>query len=532
LNFWFFGTNTGDEITFQLKDNRAPDPGPSEWSLVWSEEFNDPAGTPPDSNYWSHEIGDGTVNRIPGWGNSELQYYTDSTENSATDGAGNLVITAKESTDEFACYYGPCEYTSARLISQYKAEFAYGRIESRIKVPQGDGLWPAFWSLGTDIGEVGWPQTGEIDIMEFVGREPYEVFGTIHGPGYSGGASFGDTYTFGVPVYEDYHTFAIEWEPDLIRWYVDDILYHTATPADVAPNEWVFNDPIFIIFNVAIGGNFGGPVGEDTTFPQEMVIDYLRVYQGPDTAERWETTFTDNFSGWQQVTIPFESLTRSAEQPDGAPDDGLTLNEVWGYNFVLPEGGTRSGVLYLDQLRLNVPPPVTGNIIDDFEAGLPETWFQYGDYGAGTSIDLATILVADRPGGEPETSVLSVDYVSAGWGAGTGRDLTPPQDWSAFSGLSFWFHGTNSGTTFELILSDNKSDPSADTAERFHATFTDDFAGWQHISLPWSVFYRGSWQPPGAPDDGLTLTEMWAYAIALPSGTSGTFYIDEVALVE
>ncbi len=363
LTFWFYGNNSGDEITVQLKDNRAPDPGPSGWSMVWSDEFNGAAGMSPNPAHWSYEIGDGTVNGIPGWGNNELQYYTDSTENSATDGAGNLVITAKEADGSLECYYGQCEYTSARLISQYKAEFAYGRIESRIQVPQGAGLWPAFWSLGTDIGEVGWPQTGEIDIMEFVGRLPNEVFGTIHGPGYSGGASFGDIYDFGSPVYDDFHTFAIEWEPDLIKWYVDDILYHTAVPADVAPNQWVFNDPVFLILNVAVGGNFGGPVGEDTTFPQEMVIDYVRVYQGPDTAERWETTFTDDFSGWQQVEIPFAALTRSAEQPAGAPDDGLNLNEVWGYNFALPDGGTTNGTVRMDQVRLKLIPPPTEIVV-------------------------------------------------------------------------------------------------------------------------------------------------------------------------
>ncbi len=360
LNFWFYGTNSGDAITLQLKDNRAPDPGPTGWDMVWSDEFDDPAGTPPNPAYWSYEIGDGTVNTIPGWGNSELQYYTSSTENSATDGNGNLVITMRESDGSLACYYGPCEYTSARLISQYKAEFAYGRIESRIQVPSGaDGLWPAFWSLGTDIGEVGWPQTGEIDFMEYVSRLPNEIFGTIHGPGYSGGASFGNVYQFGERVSNDYHTFAIEWEPDLIRWYVDGYLYHTAIPADVAPNEWVFNDPIFIIFNMAVGGNFGGPVSPDLTFPQEMVIDYVRVYQGPDTAERFEVSFVDNFSGWQQVEIPFASLTRSAEQPEGAPDDGLTLSEVWGYGFVLPDGGTTSGTMRLDQVRLQLIPPPT-----------------------------------------------------------------------------------------------------------------------------------------------------------------------------
>jgi len=360
LRFWFYGTNSGDAITLQLKDNRAPDPGPSGWNMVWSDEFDDPAGTPPNPAYWSYEIGDGTVNNIPGWGNSELQYYTSSTENSATDGNGNLVITVKESDGSLECYYGPCEYTSARLISQYKAEFAYGRIESRIRVPSGaDGLWPAFWSLGTDIGEVDWPQTGEIDFMEYVSRLPNEIFGTIHGPGYSGGSSFGNLYQFGEPVYNDYHTFAIEWEPNLIKWFVDGNLYHTATPADVAPNEWVFNDPVFMIFNVAVGGNFGGPVSSDLTLPQEMTIDYLRVYQGPDTAERWEATFADNFSGWQEVVIPFASLTRSAAQPEGAPDDGLTLSEVWGYGFELPQGGTSIGTMLLDQVRLQLIPPPT-----------------------------------------------------------------------------------------------------------------------------------------------------------------------------
>ncbi len=360
LSFWFYGTNSGDAITVQLKDNRTPDSGPSSWSIVWSDEFDDPTGTPPNPAYWSYEIGDGSVNRIPGWGNSELQYYTSSTDNSATDGQGNLVITIDEADGSLVCYYGPCAYTSARLISQYKAEFAYGRIESRIRVPDGaDGLWPAFWSLGTDIGEVGWPQTGEIDFMEYVSRLPNEIFGTIHGPGYSGGSSFGNIYDFGEAVSNDFHTFAIEWQPDLIEWYVDDILFHTAAPDDVAPNAWVFNDPVFLIFNVAVGGNFGGPVSPDLTFSQEMTIDYVRVYQGPDTAERWEATFIDNFDGWQQVVIPFTSLTRSTEQPEGAPDDGLNLNEVWGYGYQLPEGGTTSGMVRLDQVRLELIPPPT-----------------------------------------------------------------------------------------------------------------------------------------------------------------------------
>ena len=234
LSFWYRGAGGGEEITVTLKDNRAPDPGPSGWTLAWSDEFDGPAGAPPDPANWSYEIGDGTVNGIPGWGNSELQYYTDDPANSSTDGSGNLVITLDEADPSLECYYGPCEYASARLITHHKAEFAYGRIESRLRVPDGgDGLWPAFWSLGTDITYNPWPAAGEIDFMEYVSRLPNEIFGTIHGPGYNGGNAFGDIYDFGEPVYNNYHTFTVEWEPNLITWYVDGIQYHQAEPSDV-----------------------------------------------------------------------------------------------------------------------------------------------------------------------------------------------------------------------------------------------------------------------------------------------------------
>jgi beta-glucanase (GH16 family) len=368
LGFWFNGTGSGETVTVNLKDNRALDPGPDGWNLVWNEEYNEPAGTPPDSEYWSYEIGDGTVNGIPGWGNDEFQYYTDDPANAATDGNGNMVLTIREADGSLLCYYGPCEYTSARLVSSRKAEFAYGRIESRILVPEGGaGLWPAFWSLGTDIDVVGWPQTGEIDFMEYVSRLPNEIFGTIHGPGYSGGQSFGSVYDFGEPVYNGYHTFTIEWEPDLIKWYVDDILYHTATPADVAPNEWVFNDPVFLIYNVAIGGNFGGAIDPNLQLPQSMAIDYVRVYQGPDTAERWEATFVDDFAGWREVTVPMTDFVRSADQPAGAPDDGLGLEEVWGYGFDLPYPA--GGGYQFDLIRRIPFPPPTEITVTNLNSG-------------------------------------------------------------------------------------------------------------------------------------------------------------------
>jgi beta-glucanase (GH16 family) len=359
VKFWFHGAGGGDAIRFQLHDNRAPDAGAASWKLVWSDEFDAPAGTKPDARNWTHEIGDGTANGIPGWGNDELQYYTADTQNSATNGAGQLAITARQSDGSLSCYYGPCQLTSARLVSQHKAEFAYGRIEARVKVPAGAGLWPAFWTLGANIGDVGWPQTGEIDIMEFVGRVPNEAFGTIHGPGYSGGASIGDTHDFGVPVSNDFHTFSIEWQPDRIDWYVDGIPYHSATPATVAPNQWVFNHSFFLILNMAVGGNFGGPLDPNVQFPQQYLVDYVRVYQGPDTAERFETTFVDDTAGWKEVSLPWSSFSRSGWHPKGAPNDGLTLSRVWGYGLVLPESGLASGGILLDKVRLIQPLELT-----------------------------------------------------------------------------------------------------------------------------------------------------------------------------
>lgn len=387
LSFWYYGTGSGDDVTVTLKENRAPDPGPEGWELAWADEFDEPSGTPPNPANWAYELGDTTPDGKNGWGNEERQYYTDDPENAATDGAGNLVITLDEADGSQECYYGACEYESARLITQNKAEFAYGRIESRLKVPTGgDGLWPAFWSLGTDITYNPWPGAGEIDIMEYVSREPNEIFGTIHGPGYAGGESFGGVYDFGTRVDSEYHTFTVEWEPNLIVWYVDGIEYHRATPGDVAPNEWVFEKPFFLLLNFAIGGNFGGAIDPDNTYPQEYLVDYVRVYQGPDTAERWETSFTDTVAGWQRVTVPLDdSWNRSADQPDGAPNDGLSLDEVWGYGFVLPEGGTASGRVAFDLITLDPKPKpaeVTVTTLDDSGPGsLREALTEVADGG-------------------------------------------------------------------------------------------------------------------------------------------------------
>ena len=359
LSFWYYGSNSGAAITLELWENQATttaDLAPEEWELIWSDEFDDSAGAPPNPGIWKPEVGDGLLNGIPGWGNGELEYYTDSQENMAMDGEGNLVITARKidpGSSDLWCWYGQCEYTSARLITWGRAEFAFGRVEARLKLPSGQGMWPAFWMLGTDLAEVGWPQSGEIDIMENVGREPAIVHGTIHGPGYAGGNGIGAEYEPSSPVADDFHVYAIEWMPDQIRWLVDGVIYASVTADDIpAGADWVYNHPFFLILNLAVGGNWPGAPDETTVFPQTLLVDYVRVYGAPNSSERFEFSFEDVFTGWQPINVPFSNLTRSAEQPAGAPDDGLDLAEVWGYGYRFPAG--TSGSFYLDRVRFEI----------------------------------------------------------------------------------------------------------------------------------------------------------------------------------
>jgi len=238
------------------------------YKLVWSDEFNGQKNSAVDSTKWTFDVG-GT-----GWGNDELEYYTSGTNNAAQDGAGNLVITAKQES------MGGKNYTSARLKTKGLKSFTYGRVEARMKLPQGQGLWPAFWMLGDDIDTNPWPACGEIDILENLGREPNIIHATIHGPGYSAGAGPTKQYTLSAPVASAFHVFAIEWEPNTIRWYVDDTLYSTKTPSDIPSGAtWVYAHPFFILVNVAVGGGWPGNPDATTTFPQQLQVDYVRVCQ-------------------------------------------------------------------------------------------------------------------------------------------------------------------------------------------------------------------------------------------------------------
>lgn len=255
-------------ITLQSCDN-ALDPEVPNYQLVWQDEFDGPDGQSPDTLKWTFDIGTGNN----GWGNQELQYYTDRQENVSMDGTGNLVITARRES------FGGRPFTSARIKTQGLFEQAYGRFEARIKLPYGPGIWPAFWLLGSNIETVNWPECGEIDIMECRGQQTNLIQGTVHGPGYSGGSSVTKNFGYQQNRFDvDFHLFAVEWGNNYLRFYVDDVLYQEIKPEDL-PGRWVFDKPFFIILNIAVGGSYVGFPTSETPFPQTMLIDYVRVYK-------------------------------------------------------------------------------------------------------------------------------------------------------------------------------------------------------------------------------------------------------------
>jgi beta-glucanase (GH16 family) len=247
--------------------------GFSGFSLAWSDEFDGAAGSPPGQGSWILETGG------HGWGNEELQYYTGGSENARLDGAGSLAIVARRTDPRVRDRdYGGCGYTSARLISKDRVAVRYGLVQARIRLPGGRGIWPGFWMLGQDIDEVGWPQCGEIDVMENFGKNPAVVHGTAHGPGYSDPDGITASYDTGVNLADGFHVYSVAWEPASIRWYLDDHLYATVTPGDLRGNPWVFDHDFFLLLNVAVGGTRSEDPGRSAAFPRTMLIDYIRLY--------------------------------------------------------------------------------------------------------------------------------------------------------------------------------------------------------------------------------------------------------------
>ena len=254
--------------------------------LLWSDEFNGKKGTLPSSKTWSREIGGG------GWGNSERQYYTDKAANAAMDGAGRLVITANRISNEYGDQIGEvpgtedilnrcseCQFTSARMKTARNLSFQYGRIEARMKLPQGIGTWPAFWMLGGDLLDgVPWPECGEIDIMEYRGDMSDQTTSAIHGPTTPPGSGLGTRYLNMTPLYDGFHTYAIEWRKNSIDFIVDGRVNGSFSSADTGTRGWVYNQKFFLILNLAMGGTYAGEFIDPTLNQAQLSVDYVRFY--------------------------------------------------------------------------------------------------------------------------------------------------------------------------------------------------------------------------------------------------------------
>ena len=261
---------------------------PKVLKLLWSDEFAGKKGALPNAKTWAYDIGNSY-----GWGNSELEYYRQKPSNVSTDGKGKLLITADRISDTSGFQVGTvpgtekilrscpeCQFSSAKIKTANKLGFYYGRIEIRMKNPAGLGTWPAFWMLGDDsLHDNPWPECGEIDIMEARGFMSEAAFGTIHGPNFANGnfGGYGSTFNNGVPLSDAFHIFAIEWKKNRIDFYVDDNMYLSVTPKDIAPGRWVFNQEFFLILNLAMGGEFAGEL-DPALNQSQMSIDYIRYY--------------------------------------------------------------------------------------------------------------------------------------------------------------------------------------------------------------------------------------------------------------
>jgi len=230
--------------------------------LVWEENFDSKTL---NRDSWNFDIGNGCPD-LCGWGNNERQIYTE-TNHTLKD--GNLIIQAQLENDVF---------TSTKITTKGKKQFLYGRFEARAKLPVGHGLWPAFWMLGSNISKIGWPKCGEIDILEYIGREPHMVFTSLHTQD-SHGETINTKKTKFDTIEEGFHIYAMDWTKDKIEFFVDSKLVYTFQPSIKNDDTWPFYQPFYLIVNLAVGGNFGGPDVDKSVFPQQFSLDYIKVYQ-------------------------------------------------------------------------------------------------------------------------------------------------------------------------------------------------------------------------------------------------------------
>ena len=277
-SFFLFAFSCSETTADSDPDNNnnqqePPEETEKEWQLVWYDEFE---GSELDLEKWSYQLGDGChiSQDLCGWGNNELQYYTDHEENIYNED-NMLHIVAREER------YEGMNYTSARIRTLNKGDWQYGRFEIRAKLPEGQGIWPAVWMLPTDELFGGWPKSGEIDVMEMVGHEPETIHGTVHyGPDWPNNQNTGSSYTLDDGIFaDDFHVFSIEWEQNEIKWYVDGDHFFTVIPNTLSPYQYPFNARFHLLINLAVGGNWPGNPDDTTEFPQKLIVDYVRVYQ-------------------------------------------------------------------------------------------------------------------------------------------------------------------------------------------------------------------------------------------------------------
>ncbi len=330
--------------------------------LIWSDEFE---GNSLDTTKWNYQLGDGCDINLCGWGNNELQYYQ--RENAVVNDGTLKIIARQESVNNR-------NYTSARLTTKGKGDFANGRFEARIKLPTGKGLWPAFWMLSTNEPYGSWPQSGEIDIMELIGSEPQTCHGTIHFGQLPNNRS--STANYGLTegtFHDEFHTFAIEWDRTVIRWFVDDYLYSTKISTVTGGSRWPFDHDFHMLLNVAVGGNWPGSPNANTVFPQTMEVDYVRVYNG----------FFPSISGAQvvenkaaDINYSINNLTDAAEVQWTIPT-GASMKPL-GSNAITVSWGDAGGVVQAiisdgcgtDTLSMSVvvqPPFVSELILENFD---------------------------------------------------------------------------------------------------------------------------------------------------------------------
>ncbi len=357
---------------------------PPKWVETFKQDFSGPAGTAPDPNIWGRDLGG------EGFGNNELESYTDGAKNSFLDGKGNLIIEARKEPTKGADGIAR-DYSSARLQTSKHFTQRYGKFEARMKLPKGKGVWPAFWLLGDNSGKKGWPGCGEIDILEMVGRLPNVAHGTLHGPGYSGDKGIGNRYTLPAgQSFDDFHTFSVEWDPKSIRWYCDGHKYHELTPKTIGPHDWVYDHPFFIILNFAVGGGFPGNPDETTSWPQRMTVDYVKVYKDANLkyndaditkANADRLANRAEFKGAKTISIPGTFSTADfKEGGEGVAYHDLDSENIGG--FYRPNEGVDIGESGVASPKYNVGWTKTGE------------WIAYDLNVTKTAAYTATLTVA------------------------------------------------------------------------------------------------------------------------------------------